>query len=151
MITYLEGDATNPVGEGLKLICHISNDLGAWGAGFVMALSRNWDEPETFYRSQKNLVLGDVQYVDVEDDIVVCNMIGQHGIGRDINGQPPIRYDATRECLRNVNRYAVRWGATIHAPRFGSGLSGGNWGIIEKIINDEVIVDVYIYDLPKKF
>ena len=151
MITYLEGDATNPIGKGLKLISHISNDLGAWGAGFVLALSRNWDEPEAFYRSQKNLVLGDVQYVDVEDDIVVCNMIGQHGIGYDINGLAPIRYDAVRECLRDVNRYAVSWDATIHAPRFGAGLSGGCWETIENIVKEELTVDVYIYDLPKRF
>jgi len=151
MITYLEGDATNPVGKGLKLICHISNDLGAWGAGFVLALSKRWKKPEAYYRTEKRLVLGTVQHVCVGGDIVVCNMIGQHGIRYDINGLAPIRYDAVRECLNDVNRFAVHNNATIHAPRFGAGLAGGDWDIIEKIINDEVTVDVYIYDLPKRF
>jgi hypothetical protein len=29
-----------------KLICHICNDLGGWGKGFVLALSRRWEGPE---------------------------------------------------------------------------------------------------------
>jgi len=36
MITYLVGDATQPQGEGVKVIAHICNDIGAWGAGFVI-------------------------------------------------------------------------------------------------------------------
>lgn len=45
-ITYLRGDATAPHGKGVKLIVHVCNDLGGWGKGFVLALSRRWPEPE---------------------------------------------------------------------------------------------------------
>jgi O-acetyl-ADP-ribose deacetylase (regulator of RNase III) len=41
-IFYMTGDATAPVGEGQKLIVHVCNDIGAWGAGFVLALSKRW-------------------------------------------------------------------------------------------------------------
>ena len=58
MIKYVIGDATRPIGEGTKLIIHISNDLGGWGRGFVLALSRRWDAPEKVYRAEKNYVLG---------------------------------------------------------------------------------------------
>jgi hypothetical protein len=148
MITYLIGDATSPIGEGEKLICHISNDLGGWGAGFVLALSKKWKMPEFVFLSSKKLVLGEVQFVIVENDITVCNMIAQHGIGIDKTTKiPPIRYDALRECLKKVNKGAVEINATIHAPRFGAGLSGGDWSIIEQIIKEEISVEVYIYDL----
>ena len=50
-IRYLKGDATCPQAKGVKLICHVCNDLGGWGKGFVLALSRRWDRPEAEYRA----------------------------------------------------------------------------------------------------
>ncbi|WP_253732040.1 hypothetical protein [Listeria monocytogenes] len=41
-ITYLKGDATNPMAKGNKIIAHICNDVGGWGKGFVLAISRKW-------------------------------------------------------------------------------------------------------------
>ena len=41
-IEYLKGDATSPVKEGNKIILHICNDIGGWGKGFVMAISKKW-------------------------------------------------------------------------------------------------------------
>jgi hypothetical protein len=45
-IDYRTGDATDPVGEGARIICHVCNDIGGWGRGFVVALSKRWPEPE---------------------------------------------------------------------------------------------------------
>jgi hypothetical protein len=147
-IKYVIGDATRPIGEGKKIIVHCSNDKGYWAKGFVLSLSKRWKEPEEFYRSTpvKDLKLGNVQIVEVEKNIIVANMIGQHDIKYSPDGQPPIRYNAIRTCLTAVNKLAVEIGATIHAPKFGSVLSGGNWSEIEKIIKEIVTVDVTIYD-----
>ncbi len=41
-INYVKGDATAPIGIGNKIIVHICNDIGRWGKGFVMALSKKW-------------------------------------------------------------------------------------------------------------
>ena len=151
MIKYVIGDATHPVGEGEKYIIHVSNDAGGWGKGFVLALSKRWKEPEKLYREQKNYILGKIQMTRVEKDICVVNMIAQHDVKptKDANGNivPPIRYDALKACLITVNDIAVRTGATIHAPRFGAGLSGGDWNKIEQIIKETITVNVTIYDL----
>lgn len=48
-INYLKGDATSPQARGIKIIAHICNDLGGWGKGFVMAISKRWAEPEKAY------------------------------------------------------------------------------------------------------
>ncbi len=148
-IKYVIGDATRPIGNGKKIICHCCNTESRWGLGFVLALSKRWEEPETMYRETpvKDLKLGNVQIVQVEDDILVANMIGQHGVAYSPQGQPPIRYNAIRTALIAVNKLAVEIGATIHAPRFGAGLAGGRWSEIEKIIKEVVTVDVTIYDL----
>jgi O-acetyl-ADP-ribose deacetylase (regulator of RNase III) len=147
-IIYVIGDATNPQGDGKKYILHICNNVRGWGAGFVLSLSRKWAAPEKAYRAMSNeeMILGNVQYVPVENDITVVNMIGQHDI-RSINGIPPVRYDAIKNCLQKVNEEAKKNNATIHCPRFGAGLSGGDWNVIESIIKEVVEVDVTVYDL----
>lgn len=166
-IEYVNGDATLPYGGGIKIIVHIVNDLGAWGSGFVVALSKRWRAPEIAYRKwykEKDIndFSGSIQIVQVEPEIYVANMIAQHGLSMyaksgsvsDLKPTlPPIRYDALRECLKKVCVIAKKYNATIHGPRFGSGLAGGDWSIIEQIINDELIsqhVNVTIYDLEQK-
>lgn len=152
MINYLKGDATLPVGNGNKVIVHCCNDIGGWARGFVLSLSARWSKPEAEYRAwfrgERGLhFLGAVQYVPVESDIWVANVIGQHDI-RTIDGIPPIRYDALRAGLRRVGRFAAENNASIHAPRLGAGLAGGDWKIIESIIDDELWgLKVNIYDL----
>src|SRR3954447_3543773 len=98
-IIYLKGDATCPQAKGNKIICHVCNDIGGWGKGFVLALSRRWPEPEADYRAgyaagaEAGCVLGAVRFVQVEPYIHVANMVGQRGIKRGSSG-PPIRYEA---------------------------------------------------------
>jgi len=147
MIKYVKGDATHPVGSGLKLIIHVCNDKGAWGAGFVMAISKRWADPERMYKLMPIKELGTIQTVSVEDDIVVANMIAQTLFGKYYRGKDiPLSYPALEKCLRKVNKIAVRYGMTVHGPRFGSGLAGGNWTTIEDMINEIITVPVTIYD-----
>jgi len=145
-IKYLKGDATNPQGEGNKLIAHICNNKGKWGAGFVLALSKKWSGPEFMYHNTSNLKLGTVRYVFVEEGIAVANMIAQHDTKPDKNGVPPIRYNALKKTLINVNDFCKEMGFTLHMPKIGAGLAGGNWTVIEKIIEDNVQVPVIVYE-----
>ncbi|QDU96031.1 macro domain-containing protein [Lignipirellula cremea] len=155
MITYLQGDATEPAGDGPKILCQICNDTGGWGKGFVVAISRRWKAPENAYRDwyqhreENDFALGAVQFVPATDMIEVANMIGQHGT-RSKQGEPPIRYEAVRECLRQVGEHAVRRSASLHMPRIGCGLAGGEWSEIEKILGEtipaEVAVTVYDFE-----
>jgi len=152
-LTHIKGDATRPIGDGNKIVIHCCNDIGAWGAGFVIAISRRWKEPESQYRqwhsSNKWFKLGNVQYVKVEDDIVICNMIGQEGI-RSKGNVSPIRYGAIRKCLEKVKEAALKNNASVHAPLFGAGLAGGSWDKIEPMLQ-EILCDngvpVTIYHL----
>ena len=90
-IQFITGDATDPNGAGNKIIAHVCNDIGAWGAGFVLAISKRWPQPEAEYlKSQGRLTLGTVSLIQVESGIWVANMIAQRGI-RTEDGVPPIR------------------------------------------------------------
>lgn len=120
-IIYTKGDATRPDGTGNKIIAHICNDIGGWGKGFVMAISKRWPAPEQQYRqwyqSKQNFTLGEVQFVPVEPDTWVANMIGQQRVTKDAKGNPPIRYKAVQECLRKVAAFAKEGDASLHMPR----------------------------------
>lgn len=151
MITYLKGDATVPC-KRPAIITHVCNDIGGWGRGFVLALSKRWKEPEEQYRSwYRNrptpFVLGNIQVVTVDKDLYVANMIAQHDI-REIKCIPPIRYEALETCLRKVNLEAEILNASIHMPRIGCGLAGGSWSRVETIITQVFNgVSVFVYDL----
>lgn len=154
-IRYLAGDATSPQAKGVKIIAHICNDLGQWGKGFVLAVSRRWAEPETCYRrwhrerAGNDFGLGATQLIQVTPDIWVANMIGQHGIKTGRSSGPPIRYEAVRLCLRYLAGSALELAASVHMPRIGCGLAGGRWDRIEPLITSELIengVPVTVYD-----
>ncbi len=49
-LRIIKGDATCPQAKGPKVIAHVCNDLGGWGKGFVLAVSKRWAEPERAYR-----------------------------------------------------------------------------------------------------
>ena len=158
-IAYAVGDATQPVGVGKKIIPHVCNDIGAWGKGFVLAISKRWPEPEQRYIAWhagnggvncKNFLLGNVQFVPVTSEITVANMIAQKGISsfRDV---PPIRYGAVQNCLVQVAIEAQRLNASIHMPRIGCGLAGGKWDAVSRIVECQLIfkgIPVWVYDLP---
>jgi len=72
---YLIGDATAPTTPGPKMIVHVCNNIGAWGKGFVMALSKRWPEPQSQYmgwyreRKSNDFGLGEVQFAQVKADL----------------------------------------------------------------------------------
>jgi O-acetyl-ADP-ribose deacetylase (regulator of RNase III) len=155
-IDYVVGDATDPPRDEPGIIVHICNDIGAWGKGFVVALSRRWKQPEQRFRSWAcgegpvPYELGQVQFVPVEDNLWVANLIGQHGIRRQ-NGLPPVRYEAIQQGLKRIAEEAKARNAIVHMPRIACGLAGGTWDKIEPLIQAELIaksIPVVVYDVP---
>lgn len=155
-INYIVGDATRPIGGGTKIIAHCCNDAGLWGAGFVLALSRRWVEPELRYREwflregSRALPLGQVQFVKVDTDIIVANIIGQRGVGKSMNGTPPVRYQAIMDGFEQIAKTAKLDHASVHMPRIGCGLAGGDWQVVESLIKNTfgaLNVPVFVYDL----
>ena len=152
-ILYKNGDATQPTTGGCNIIAHICNDIGGWGRGFVLALSRRWPEPEQAYRrwhaeQSPAFELGALQLVEISATLHVANMIAQRGIQATADG-PPIRYAALRTCLRTLTAHAQRLDANVHMPRIGCGLAGGTWDEVGPIIEDTLVagnVAVHVYD-----
>jgi len=165
-IKYVVGDATRPPsnGGGIRILPHICNNLGGWGAGYVLALSRRWPEPERRYREwaaicaeeNEKIPLGLCQVARVADEhgeLFVVNMVAQDGY-RTSQRRVAVDYEALSECLGWLGRWAVdleqvrtgfdmgrhRWKrasappVVFHMPRIGCGLAGGEWSKIEPLI-----------------
>lgn len=167
MIEYITGDATNPQRSGPLVIPHVVNNLGAWGAGFVMALSRHWPEAAKRYHfwaqggrsapidpissESGDFGLGEVQFVEVESDIWVANMCAQNGFP---SRERPVAvdYEALEQCLAHLADFVTMdLATTVHAPRFGAGIAGGSWPRIEAMIKLALpMTEIYIYDLPPR-
>ncbi|MEV5550493.1 macro domain-containing protein [Streptomyces sp. NPDC052309] len=153
-ITYVRGDATVPSVKGVKVIAHVCNDLGGWGKGFVLAVSRRWPEPEAAYRAwhrdraANDFALGAVQLVRVEPYVWVANMIGQRGVRTGSKGVP-VRYEAIDTALGRLADEATALSASVHMPRIGCGLAGGRWSRIEPLITERLVargIAVTVYD-----
>jgi O-acetyl-ADP-ribose deacetylase (regulator of RNase III) len=153
-INYVRGDATVPSVKGVKVIAHVCNDIGGWGKGFVLALSRRWPEPEKAYRTwhrdraANDFGLGAVQLVQVERQVWVANMVGQRGIRTGSKGVP-VRYDAIDTALTHLAERAAELDASVHMPRIGCGLAGGTWSRVEPLITERLVgrgIAVSVYD-----
>ena len=157
---YLTGDATDPIqtDAGMQVIAHCCNDIGAWGAGFVLALNKLSPKPREKYLWWANnpnipMQLGMIQVVDVRDRLVVANIIGQHGI-RNRGSEPPVRYQAIETGMEKLCEHMAHKDISydIHMPRIGCGLAGGQWDRVEEIllcVAAKYGVRIYVYDLPE--
>ncbi|MEU7020048.1 Appr-1-p processing protein [Streptomyces sp. NPDC046203] len=154
-IAYVRGDATAPHGKGVKIVAHVCNDLGGWGKGFVLAVSRRWPEPEAAYRrwhrerNGNDFGLGAAQFVQVSPFVWVANLIGQRGMRRGRSGGAPVRYEAIDAALGLLAAKAAELGASVHMPRIGCGLAGGQWARVEPLIEERLVargIPVTVYD-----
>lgn len=166
-IKYIKGDATSPIiVDGKKsLIVHCVNTLGAWGKGFVVPLGKKYPQSRKVYdefihRYKDGIykeLLGTICIaMNVADNIDVINIFGQERIYPIIkNGEKliPLDYNALRKgFIKIVNDYCplLETPITVHMPRIGCGLAGGDWNVVEKIINETLIskgIELFVYDL----
>ncbi|RTK96318.1 MAG: hypothetical protein EKK64_04270 [Neisseriaceae bacterium] len=153
MIKYIEGDLF----EGIKqhsccLIPHITNNVHAWGLGFVLPLSKHFPQARTAFFSLRSPELGAVQFVEC-GKYIICNMFAQNGI-RSKENPKPIDYKSLERCMEEIrlkNKSKV-----ISAPMFGSGLAGGEWSVIESLIEKwwgDFDVEIYFFEksLPRGY
>jgi O-acetyl-ADP-ribose deacetylase (regulator of RNase III) len=162
-IRYLPGDVTRPRTDGRPaIVCQVCNDAGKYGAGVSGAIARRWPFVETKYREwhraggdeDDRFRLGAVQFVAIQRGFAllwVANMVAQHGIRQrsDTTSPAPIRYDALRECMKDIALVDSGWVGSVHMPRIGAGLAGGHWPTIEGIVREELVekgVEVTVYE-----
>lgn len=156
MIHYFKGDVfagLEKSNKPTKILIHICNNKGGWGKGFVTALSNKWEQPETLYRECFKLkfcnCLGDVQICQI-GSIYVINMVAQDGY-RTQGNPHPLNYYALSNCLTKLQdwiKIAKLEAPIIFCPKIGTGLAGGDWNVIEKLLLKYLNeIDLNVYEL----
>lgn len=125
---------------------HSQNCQNTWGAGFAVQAKKTF--PELYQADMATLKgskskLGDFTKSDIQRlgfRIIGVNIYGQYNYGpkefsaKDEAETRKIRYAAIREALTKV--HAAYGDVKYLMPRIGAGLAGGDWKVIEGIINE---------------
>jgi O-acetyl-ADP-ribose deacetylase (regulator of RNase III) len=145
-LSYQTGNAAEPLKEA-TIIAHVANNLGKWGKGFVLALSKAYPSAEKEYKKwfkenvPVNFSLGRTQFVEADSGkrIYVANMVAQDGIRTSIHDKKTyLDYNALADCLDELKDFALKERLTIQMPRIGAGLGGGDWERIEALLLEHI-------------
>lgn len=132
-IKYEKGDV---FASPYKFIMHGCNSKGVMGAGFALQVKKEYPYAYEEYRrifETRKMGLGEIQIVKCRDRSII-NAITQNNYGR-----AKIRYasyDAIALAMATLEE--TLYGATVAMPKIGAGLAGGDWNVIEAIIESEL-------------
>lgn len=119
-----------------KFILHGCNAQGVMGAGFAKTVKELQSFAYQQYREayeRRGLKLGEAIIVR-DTKRVIIHAITQQYYGKD--GRRYVSYDAIANAMAAVEENL--YGETIAMPKIGSGLAGGDWNVIEAIIESEL-------------
>lgn len=157
VIRYIHGNILDPKTGGVRIICQMVNDRAIkWGGGVARKVALKFPEAEALF-SQEILTipqaerLGEVIFTPADQGLQVASIIAQDGFGASL--LPRIRYSALERGFERVADRARELGASVHMPRIGTGVAGGDWDTIQEMIDDVMVragLTVTIYSPPPK-
>jgi O-acetyl-ADP-ribose deacetylase (regulator of RNase III) len=126
---------SNILVEETGVIVHSCNNRGVMGSGIAKQIKDMYPEVFVVYTREDSLDMGKIIPVQVSERKYIINLIGQDGYGRD--GKRYMSYDAFYDGFRRINSFmhTLDHVPELKFPLIGAGLGGGNWDIIEKIID----------------
>lgn len=142
-------------------IPHVCNNVNVFSAGFADAVAQYFPIVKENFHLLTKPSLGQNQNISVLNnkqyghELIIVNMIAQNGVYSNKNIRP-LNYGALAFCMtelrnfaRNIRKNKDFANVEIHAPKFGSGLAGGDWRFISEMINDIWIGFNIFVHIPK--
>lgn len=140
MIRYKDGDLIKMAqNKEFDVIAHCANCFCTFGAGIALQIKHAL--PEAFVadcetKAGDEAKLGSLSFSQ-KDGLTVVNLYGQFDFKGRRQGKIDLDYDALRSSLKEMKEKFS--GKLIGLPKIGSDLAGGDWTIIEKIIEEEMM------------
>lgn len=137
MIKYRKGDLLS-VTSGV--ILHGCNAQGVMGSGIALAIKKRFPEAYMTYRDNYDnvpggLQLGSIIWHHVPSKMLwIANAITQENYGR-LNKRY-VNYAAIVSVFKDCVGFAYTQQCSLNFPKIGAGLGGGDWSIIEQLIDD---------------
>ena len=146
MITYKKG---NLLATEDSVIIHGCNARGVMGAGVALQIKLKYPKAFTDYErfcKQRANPLGLVCISTQPDYKVIINAITQSGYSNENTRH--VSYDAVDDCMVRIGQYSEPQ-TRISIPKIGAGLGGGDWKVIEAIINHRLSeFNITVWELP---
>ena len=155
-IKYVKGDL---FGTDIKCIAHGCNTAGVMGSGVAAVVKKKYPETYKTYALECKLyeLTGETDkllgrtHVTKEGDLHIYNMYTQGDFSRAYGvDKRYASYDAISECFDAVNTSIGTYleDKRLAIPMIGAGLGGGDWDIIERIIEKSCPdIEVTVYQL----
>jgi len=144
-VKYIEGDLLE-MDKQFDLIVHGCNCFQTMGSGIAKSIREKYPEAWEIDRDCKltpKQRLGTIKYTTIQNEPIIVDAYTQFRYGSDkMNAD----YNAIRSCMKAIKKEFS--GQKIGLPQIGAGLAGGDWDIIENIIEEELAnedVTVVIY------
>ena len=137
MIRYIDGDLVRDAAN-YEVIAHCCNCFCTMGAGIAPQIKHKFPEAyeaDCKTQSGDESKLGTITYTENTTPIVV-NLYGQFDYTGRRSGKMDLDYDALRSALKAMREKFT--GKTFGLPMIGAGLAGGDWNVIEAIIEEEM-------------
>lgn len=153
-ITYAFGDILDWA-DKVDVIGHQVNCFGIMGGGLALQIAKEWPKVESDYRKYVERISRDVLVNEGElrrnllgvcqivatDKCSIANLFGQYdvGLGRRTD------YDALFKSLKALKKQMIDCGKRKLAlpVNLGCGLAGGDWSIVQEII-EKIFKDIQI-------
>lgn len=152
-IIYKTGDVVEAFKNGeIDVLVHGVNCQGKMNSGIAKQIRNEFFTVFTDYASychgmDSEELLGDIHYVrNVLPGRHIFNAFTQEEYGYD--GDRFCSYDAIDRIMRIISTDGIE--GKIAMPKIGAGLGGGDWNVIEAIINGRFSDrDIYVYTLAE--
>lgn len=134
-ILYRQGDLLQC---SENIILHGCNSQGVMGSGVAKLIREKYPTAYSAYLAGY-MELGTVTYASQEDGKVILNAITQEFYGRS-KGKVYVSYQAIEDAFQRIDWWAghsKNKKLSIAMPKIGAGLGGGNWEVIQGIIEKE--------------
>lgn len=152
-IEYRKGDLFHHNLPGKVMLAHGCNAQGVMGSGVAKAFKELYmhaylDYQEHLIHQLSRNALGTVAYYQMPYGIDgsmtrLASMITQEFYGKD--DKKYVSYDAIHQCFKSAINECLNFKIDyLIFPRIGAGLGGGDWRVIESIIEsacDDFLVD----------
>lgn len=141
---YVKGDLLDLAEKGnFDVVVHGANCFTTMGSGIAKSIHSRWPEAyevdcDTSYASRAKL--GKYSGITIKRNgyaFFVVNAYTQYDY-RPRSGTPPVDYNAIRSVFKALAKEFSDPNTRFGIPKIGAGLAGGNWDIIEKIIDEEM-------------
>ena len=133
-IRYVKGDLLEAPEQIILQAC---NSLGVMGAGVAKLIREKWPKAYQDYRDSYDsygLPLGSIVSSKQPDGKIILNAITQDTIGRT---GVHVSYWAIANVMYQLDQnVTVQKVGSVAMPAIGSGLAGGDWPVIEAIIEN---------------